>query len=657
MCGIAGFYNSTQSLEDYPKTIKRMLSYIKHRGPDEAGYYTDDNITMGTVRLSIIDLQMGSQPLSDKSERYWICYNGELYNYKELRKELQQKGYTFRTTSDTEVVLYAWILWQEGCLLRFNGAFAFAIYDSQESSLFLARDRFGKRPLFYSQLGNTFVFASEMKAFLGYSKFDFTIDTKQLSSIFTLWTPLPHQTGFKNIHQLPNGEYLIVKGRVCKRNNYTRLNFNNNFNNNTEEETIESIREALLESVKLRLRSDVEVGIYLSGGLDSSIVTQLVTQASDQQFRTFSIEFDNNEFDESKEQKAVAQFFNTQHTSISITNKDITDNFTKALYYSEMPVFRTAFVPMYLLSKKVSGARIKVVLSGEGSDEAFLGYDIFKETLLRSMWNNLNSQERKEKAARIHPFLEHLGAENNTYLMGLYQQYSEEHLPGLFSHEMRFQNGRFSTRLLKEQVDPFAEIYTGMEQENHFSSLSPVQKAQWIEFKTLLAGYLLSTQGDRMALAHGVENRCPFLDPHIIDLATSVNLKFDDGFNEKYLLKKAFQDRLPGIVINRNKQPYRSPDSAAFIAERPEYMELILSSTELNKVDFLNTHFCQRFIKKIFSTPLSLISAKENQAFMFLISSVLLHHYFINRDISPVETSLTIEDTLVRIVDKRTVLQ
>jgi asparagine synthase (glutamine-hydrolysing) len=656
MCGIAGFYNSSLNSSNYPETIKKMLSFIRHRGPDEAGYYADDNVVMGTVRLSIIDLQTGTQPLSDKSERYWICYNGELYNYKELRKELELKGHTFITTSDTEVVLLAWVQWKEECLLKFNGAFAFAIYDTQESSLFLARDRYGKRPLFYSQQNNTFIFASEMKAFFGYDKFDFTMDTKQLASIFTIWTPLPHQSGFKNIHQLPNGEYLIVKGNVCTKKDYTQLNFKTKPFNKTESEAIELIREALSESVRLRLRSDVEVGIYLSGGLDSSIVTQLVTQASSQQFRTFSIEFDNKEFDESKEQMAVAQYFNTCHSFIRITDKDITDNFPKALYYAEMPVFRTAFVPMYLLSNKVSNSGIKVILSGEGSDEAFLGYDIFKETLLRSTWKSLNSQQRKEKLTKVHPFLNHFNAENSNFLMGLYQQYAEENLPHLFSHEMRFQNGRFSTRLLQTQDDPFTEIYKLIEQENYISNLTTVQKAQWLEYKTLLAGYLLSTQGDRMGMANGVENRCPFLDPYIVELASNVNLKFDDGFNEKYILKKAFQDRLPEAIIKRNKLPYRAPDSAAFVNERPDYLDLIFSETELKKVWFLNTTFCQLLIKKIFSTSPELISAKENQAFMFLISSMLLYHFFVLKDISVTERCLTIEDILVKKVDKRMIL-
>lgn len=172
MCGVAGFYNASLASEAYPETIKNILSLIQHRGPDEAGYYVDDRVAMGTTRLSIIDLSSGNQPVSDDTQRYWICYNGELYNYKELRAELQQKSYKFATQSDTEVLLQAWICWREGCLPRLNGAFAFAIYDTQEGSLFLARDRYGKRPLFYTQQGGEFLFGSEMKVFLGRDSVD-----------------------------------------------------------------------------------------------------------------------------------------------------------------------------------------------------------------------------------------------------------------------------------------------------------------------------------------------------------------------------------------------------------------------------------------------------------------------------------------------------
>jgi asparagine synthase (glutamine-hydrolysing) len=651
MCGIVGFYNSSFPSEEYAGSIKRMLSLIKHRGPDEAGYFVDQMIAMGTARLSIIDLTSGTQPLSDRSQRFWICYNGELYNYKELRKELQQKGYVFETSSDTEVVLQSWMHWREECLVRFNGAFAFAIYDTVEETLFIARDRYGKRPLFYVEQNGELLFASEMKAFLGYKGFDFSLDPAQIASILAIWTPLPHQSSFKNIKQLPMGEYLLVKGSQVRKKKYEQLTFATPSFTGSESEAIERVREVLTESVKLQLRSDVEVGIYLSGGLDSSIITQLTTQLATKQVHTFSVEFEDKQFDESSEQKELATHLKTSHSAVSISYKDIAENFPKAMYHAEVPAFRTAFVPMLLLSRLVREHGIKVVLSGEGSDEAFLGYDIFKDTLLRKAWNTLSIEEKKDRLAKMYPYLSHFNS--GDHLMGLYQQFSEEQMPGLFSHEMRFQNGRFSNRLLQTQVDPFEAIYTFIANEPEYAGLNPIQKTQWLEFKTLLSGYLLSTQGERMSLAHGIENRCPFLDPNVVAFASSINLKFNDGFNEKYLLKRAFQHKLPTRIINRPKNPYRAPDSSAFVKHRPDYLDILLSDEELKNVEFLNTQFAKTLTKKIFSSDPSQISTKENQTFIFLLSLTQLHQYFTKRKGLAEYDSQQIENILVRKIDRR----
>lgn len=655
MCGITGFYASPQSPDSYPATISRMLSQIVHRGPDETGYYIDDRIALGIARLSIIDLDGGTQPMSDRNGRFWLCYNGELYNYKELRAELEQTaGQSFVTHSDTEVVLEAWLRWRENCLPRFNGAFAFAIYDTQEDVLFLARDRFGKRPLFYLERDAEFVFASEMKAFLGYEGVNFSLAARQLASIFATWTPLPDQTEFEGIRQLPAGAYLVVRrGRSNGWISYERLELAPEPLECSEAEAAERAVNILSESVKLRLQSDVATGIYLSGGLDSSIVTLLATEASAQQVRTFSVEFEDPTFDESEEQRSVSDHLGTNHSPIRISYKQIAENFPQALFHAEFPVFRTAFVPMFLLSKHVREAGVKVVLTGEGADEAFLGYDIFKEVLLRASWNRIGSDERRSKLSRMYPFLGHFGPEHHSHLMGLYQQFSVELMPGLFSHEIRFQNGRFAARLLQERAEPFRELSQLIEAEPGYSDLSHVQKAQWLEFKTLLAGYLLSTQGERMTLAHGVENRCPFLDPRVVSFAASINLRFNDGFDEKYLLKRAFEGRLPARILKRHKHPYRAPDSVSFVAHQPDYLDLLRSEAELRKLEVLDTKFALALTRKIMSTPADRISTKENQAFIFLLSTVLLHHFFVKREGLVATRHPALESARVKLVDRR----
>lgn len=654
MCGIAGFFNSTHDSGEFPDTITRMLGTVAHRGPDGTGYFVDDRCAVGAARLSIIDIKAGVQPLSDASGRYWICYNGEVYNYRELRAELEAKDCVFRTKSDTEVVLQAWIQWREACLPRFNGGFAFAIYDREQSELVLARDRFGKRPLFYIAHGHGILFASEMKAFLQFPGINFEQDPDQLTSILAQWTPLPEQTGFRGIKSLPMGEWLLVTPDRIVQRRYDTLRFEGHAPVATEEEAIALVRQGLVESVALRLRSDVDVGVYLSGGLDSAIVALLANDTAQGRLSTFSVEFEDAEFDESPEQRELASFLGTKHESVRVTHADITRHFPDAIFHAEIPAFRSAFVPMFLLSRRTSEAGIKVVLSGEGADEAFLGYDIFKETLLRTHWRALEDDERRKRLAQLYPHLDHYGPGDIAAITGLYQQFSEERLPGLFSHELRFQNGRFSARLIQSPEDPFRAIGELVANEPGYPAMTPVQKAQWLEFKTLLPGYLLSTQGERMSLAHGVENRCPFLDKNVIDIASAVNLRFDDGFNEKRLLRRAFRDRLPASVIAKRKFPYRAPDSAAFAGGKPDYLELLLSDAELAKLPYLNAKFARALSTKVLSKPASEISTKENQTFIFLVSLALLHRFFVQRANAGRTRREPTRSPLVRAVDMRT---
>ena len=632
MCGIAGILRPNRPAEALGPDIRGMLSHIAHRGPDGYGTLVDDGFAMGTVRLAILDPAGGAQPFGDPTGRYWLCYNGEIYNYRELRATLEARGFSFRTTCDTEVVLAAWIAWGPDCLTRFNGGFAFALYDAETGSLFLARDRFGKRPLYYAIRGGSVLFASEMKAFLAVPGFSFEQDPDQLSAILAQWTPLPEQSGFFGIKSLGMGEYLSVKDGTLTTRAYDTLRFDIGPRVEAEEEALEAIRARLSRSVELRLRSDVEVGVYLSGGVDSAIVAALARDFASKPLSTFSVEFEDAEFDESAEQRLIAEHLGTSHHAERISHADIAAAMPAAVFHAEVPAFRSAFVPMYLLSQRTKAEGIKVILSGEGADEAFLGYDLFKETLLRDAWRELPDETRRSRLARLYPHLSHYGPEDIAAVTGLYAQFSEEKMPGLFSHELRFQNGQFSARLMKEKGDPFRAISELVANAPGFQRLSPVEKAQWLEYKTLLPGYLLSTQGERMSLAHGVENRCPFLDPEVFALATSVNLKFDDGFTEKRLLREAFRGRVPDAIADKRKFPYRAPDAAAFAAERPDYLDLVLSADELAKLPFLEPKFASRLAQKVLTKPAGEISTKENQTFLYLISIALLDRAFVRRE-------------------------
>lgn len=650
MCGIAGFHHAALPGEDYPALIRGMLGAIAHRGPDATGHVLTPGSALGSTRLAIIDIEAGVQPLSDPSGRYWLCYNGEIYNYLELRAELEAAGCSFQTHSDTEVLLQAWLHWGPDCLPRLNGGFAFALLDRESDELILARDPWGKRPLFYAPHGQGLVFASEMKAFLALPGFSFEHDPEQLASIVAVWTPLPEQTGFRHIHNLPVGSWMRVRGQERRITPYTQLDFQARTRVDSEAEALALIRERLRQSVALRLRSDVEVGVYLSGGVDSAVVALLARELSAHPLSTFSVEFADPQYDESAQQREMAALLGSRHHPQTIRHADIVEHFPAAAWHAEIPAFRSAFVPMYLLSRQTRAAGIKVVLSGEGADEAFLGYDLFKETLLRREWAAMDEQRRQACLARLYPHLGHYGSQDLAALTGLYQQFAEERLPGLFSHELRFQNGRFSARLIKGGGDPFQAVSALVAAAPGYDAMSPVQRAQWLEFRTLLAGYLLSTQGERMSLAHGVENRCPFLDPAVVELAAAVNLRFDDSMEEKRLLRQAFRDQLPESILHKRKFPYRAPDSAAFADCRPDYLDALLSADELAKIPFLDGKFVAALSRKIMNTPTPEISTKENQAFIFLLSIALQHRYFVQRAAPPVAPTVS---PLGRAVDLR----
>lgn len=657
MCGIVGFFHQSESsrfdVASSPRVLEEMLALMYHRGPDEAGYYFDERTGFGTARLSIIDLSTGQQPIPDESKRYWIAYNGELYNYKELRAELEALGHRFASTSDTEVLLHAYMQWGVDALPRFNAAYACAIYDRQRGELLLARDRYGKRPLFYTQVGDTIVFASEMKSFLAFPGMKFELDEGQLASIFTTWTPLPDQSGFSGIQQIPNGWYLKLRGREQTLAPYTQLDWPGAEGPfvGSAAEAIERTREILSDAVRLRLRSDVEVATYLSGGLDSAITTQLALANGLSQVHSFSITFDDKEFDESKDQLELSDYLGTKHTALPIRQGDIARAFPEAIWHGEVPVFRTAFVPMFLLSKLVNDKGIKVVLTGEGSDESFLGYDIFKEAILRQ---GFDPERDADKLRRLYPYLPHFNDANTKALASVFAQFAHEKTPGLFSHELRFHNSLFGLRLLKQQRDGLADLkaYTAAN-DPIFSRLGLVERAQWLEWKTLLPGYLLSTQGDRMSMAHSVEGRCPFLDYRVVEWAARLpnDLKLGPNMDEKWILKQAFPDTLPPSILTKPKQPYRAPDLSAFLgAGEADYTDALFSESELAKLPFLNGVFCQQFLKKVRNAPAGGISQRENQAFILLLSTALLHRYFVQGEYPRREVKLN----LCRTIDGRT---
>lgn len=653
MCGIAGFYAPKFDNDKFPDVIAGMLGRISHRGPDQSGYFFDERAAIGAVRLSIIDLSTGTQPMSDGSGKFWISYNGEIYNFNELRKELVELGYQFRTQSDTEVVLIAYMAWGTKAFARFNGGFAVAIYDRVKKELVLARDRFGKRPLFYTNSGKTVLFSSELKGFIDVPEFNFEWNNETLASIFSLWTPLPTQTAFKGVQQLPLAGYLIANDQGVSVGTYSTYIPREKRFEGTEEEAVQQVRDLLEESVRLRLQSDVEVGVYLSGGIDSAIVARLAKDITKSSMRTFSIGFTDPDYDESPYQNEMSEFLGTRHTTLKISHEDIARDFPHSVMHAEMPLFRTAPVPLYALSSMVREHGIKVVLTGEGSDEAFLGYEIFKETNLISRWNQLEDSERDRILGKLYPYLAHYNADNFKGIKANYTRYCEPGESPFFGHSLRLNSSSFILRFLDKNTKP-EQYLSSLASENNelFGSMSPVEQTQWIEFQTLLSGYLLSTQGDRMALSHGVENRCPFLDPDVLEFALSlpVDYRLKDGSIEKYILKKAFGQMLPQSITSRFKQPYLAPNAQVFFgANRPEYMESVLSEQELKKISVLDHDLASRFLKKLATSDASRMAPREHQAFMLIMSLALLDRGFIQKHESLVAGSALPNNLSVRV--------
>jgi asparagine synthase (glutamine-hydrolysing) len=387
------------------------------------------------------------------------------------------------------------------------------------------------------------------------------------------------------------------------------------------------VRRLLAGSVRRRLRADVEVGCYLSGGVDSAIVTHLAREEVGERLRTYSVEFEDPEFDEGADQRRLGEHFGTRHRAVRVSHGDIVRSFPAALAHAEVPVFRTAFVPMYLLSRAVREDGLRVVLTGEGADEAFLGYDIFKETWLRGRWGSLGTEDRRRRVRDLYPYLPHFTDENAAALVAHFDRLAAEPAGPASSHALRFRNGAWAADFLEGAHDPLAEIgrwaAAGMAERR----LSSIAEAQWLEFRTLLHGYLLSTQGDRMALAHGVENRCPFLAKDVVEFAGSLpeEWRLANGSDEKRILRDAFRGRLPEWVLAKRKRPYRAPDAAAFFGpERPDYLDAVLSPAELAKVPSLRAERVGKLVEKLARTPPERISPKESQAFLLILSTCLL---------------------------------
>jgi len=615
-----------------------MLSQIQYRGPDEAGIYVGEGISFGSVRLSIIDLKQGQQPMSTVDDDLWIVYNGEIFNFIELREELKELGYNFRTGSDTEVLLLLFKHFREKCLEKLNGQYAFAIWDSKRKEVFIARDRVGIRPLYYFNSGSSFVFASEIKCIMESGTAQPELNPEALNQAFTFWAIPSPGTLFKGIYEVPPGHYMIIGKGAPVAHSYWSLRFNSQEDNGESRgihEAAEEFESLLSDSVRLRLRSDVQVAAYLSGGLDSSATTYFIKKIEPGVLNTFSIGFDEEEYDETPYQKSVSKWLDTSHSSISCRNQDIASNFTEVLWHTETPLLRTGAVPMFMLSRLVHEHGIKVVITGEGADEFLGGYNIFKEALIRQFWSRQpDSKYRPLLLQKLYPYLSQFkGRSGSLHRFFFGYRLTDTDSP-VYSHLIRWNNSHHIRNHFSSEVenaicqDPVDRLVNALPAEMKEWDL--LSRAQWLESKLFLSGYLLSSQGDRMSMAHSVEGRYPFLDHRVIEFCTGLQWNHKiKGLNEKYLLKHLMKERLPEKVISRPKQAYRAPVASSLMSSQaPEYFRDMLSSSQLKKHGIFKVDSIEKLVEKMKSG--TSITEMDNMAFSGILSTQILMELFVS---------------------------
>lgn len=641
MCGIAGIYRLGSAETMSEALLLEMAGELAHRGPDGAGLYLDTAFGMVNTRLSIIDLDGGDQPISNEDGRYWVMQNGEVYNFPELMTELEAKGHEFNTRSDTEVLVHAFEEWGERFLDRLNGEFALAIFDRATKRLFLARDRFGIRPLFIAKFGNDFLFASEAKALLRHPAAERTIDPFALVETFTIWAVQPDRSAFLGIYELPAGSKMWVdNGGPSEPRVWWDIEFGPR--EGSRSEPVEALQEELLhhldEATRVRLRSDVPVGVYLSGGLDSSATTALAQRHSRGPLEAFSLTFDDARFDESQYQKRMAQELGVNLNSVRVSDADVGNAFPEVVRNTEKPMLRTAPAPLLILSRFVRQSGFKVVLTGEGSDELFGGYNIFQEAMVRRFWaRQPDSRLRPQLLGRLYPYLSRDLQKGGGFMAAFFRDGMEDLDDKLYSHRPRFKTTSRNLRFLSGEAlesvrtvgTPEARIVDRLPAT--YERIGPLGQAQYLEIITFLTGFLLHSQGDRMLMANSVEGRFPFLDVHVAEFAASLpeRLRLKD-LQEKYLLRRALTDVLPAEINKRPKRPYRAPILKAFFGQgAPEYVAELLQSKRLEATGLFNTENVTKLADKARRYADVGLSESDEMGLVGVLSTQLLHEAFV----------------------------
>ena len=574
MCGFLCIFSPTAPIEK--QSVLNGLQTLKHRGPDEIGHWctSDLSIHLGHMRLSIIDLQQGHQPLSNHDGNIIAVVNGEFYDFERIAEDLTRKGYCFKTHSDSEVLLYLYKEYSEKCFDSLRGEFAFVLWDQHKNQIFAGRDRFGIKPVFYYQDGKNIYLASEIKAFkpLGLSlKWDKT-KFYQEQSLFHI----ADNTLVENIKELPAAHYLVkdLNSEEIQITQYWDMSYFSAEQQSqyaiSEQEAVEIFREKFDEAVKLRLKADVPVACYLSGGIDSSAILGTAQRYSNQPLSAFTLTFDDQAYDESIFAKETAKFTGSKYIEVPITAREIVDNFEDAIYKGEKLIFNCNAVSKYLLSKNVQQHGFKVVLTGEGSDEFLAGYASFRQDYLTHYLNKIPLDQKKEIEAELRK----ANKISQGLLIGNVDNKAMESAQKILGYKPNWMSALTYISSMSKQVfnkeylhlinhqDPVAELLNSLPIAQQLKGKGQLHQSLYLWTRSAFPHYLLTMLGDRMEMAHSIEGRVPFLDHKLTEFMVQLpeHLKIR-GLKEKYILREAAKPILTETMYTRMKHPFLSPPS------------------------------------------------------------------------------------------------
>lgn len=590
MCGIAGIYQFKNNGPVNSSDIKTMIDQIEYRGPDGNGVFTSGSIGLGHKRLTIIDTsERSNQPMTSQHGQSTLCYNGEVYNYVELREALENQGITFKTTSDTEVILESIRTKGISAVTDFNGMFGFAYWNEATSEFFLARDKVGIKPLFYKETDEGIIFASEIKSILSVLNSKNTVNKTLIDSFMSLGYCPGNDTLFEGIKKLPPGHTLSIKDGKISIDQYWDMQFDKSIDKG-EQYYIEKTQELFEDAVRLQLRSDVPLGVFLSGGIDSSAVVAMMKKLGVNDIKTFSVAWDyGKDYDETQYARQVSKQFNTDHTEYFMSAEDFKNFLPQYIRHMDEPVTEAAAISLYYLALKTK-EKVTVVLSGEGSDEVFGGYPIYKFMQVVENYKKLPNFIR----SITNPLLSKLGHKFEKYVE-LSKTPLEQTYAGVSFYETKQKE-----KLYSKAFKPFAK------QHDIFSTLSPYyekvkncdaqSKMQYVDVKTWLVDDLL-IKADRMSMAASLELRVPFLDHRFLDFAGTMPSKYrNKSYESKYIIKKAMEPYLDKEILYRKKQGFPTPLAIMFQGELKEFVENIIDSDQAHERGYFDPSEVRKII-------------------------------------------------------------